>query len=96
MTGVEANFIPNPRQEAAENELDVANRKFRSLGLDPITLDKGLFEEVTEIVQKYKSRCDPKKILPASFWNKKRAEECASPDPNSIKLKEDVKVENWI
>lgn len=96
MTGVEANFIPNPRQEAAENELDVANRKFRNLGLDPITLDTGLFEEVTEIVQKYKGRCDPKKILPASFWNKKRAEECANLDPNSIKLKEDEKdkVEN--
>uniref|UniRef100_A0A7S4AK71 NAD-dependent epimerase/dehydratase domain-containing protein n=2 Tax=Pseudo-nitzschia australis TaxID=44445 RepID=A0A7S4AK71_9STRA len=91
MTGVEANFIPNPRQEAAENELDVANRKFRSLGLDPITLDTGLFEEVTEIVEKYKTRCDPKMILPASFWNKKRAEECASLDPNSIKLKDDAK-----
>jgi len=96
MTGVEANFIPNPRQEAAENELDVSNEKFRSLGLDPITLDTGLFEEVTEIVNKYKSRCDPTKILPASFWNKKRAEECADLDPNSIKFKEDVtdKVEN--
>merc|ERR1712157_540457 len=93
MTGVEANFIPNPRQEAAENELDVANRKFRNLGLDPITLDTGLFEEVTEIVQKYKSRCDPKKILPASFWNKKRAEECASLDPNSIEFKTEESVE---
>jgi len=91
MTGVEANFIPNPRQEAAENELDVANEKFRNLGLDPITLDTGLFEEVTEIVQKYKSRCDPKMILPASFWNKKRAEECASLDPNSIKINDDAK-----
>jgi len=94
MTGVEANFIPNPRQEAAENELDVSNQKFRNLGLDPITLDTGLFEEVTEIVNKYKSRCDPKMILPASFWNKKRAEECASLDPNSIKLKDEEKVEN--
>ncbi|KAL3912002.1 MAG: hypothetical protein SGILL_007061, partial [Bacillariaceae sp.] len=88
LTGVEANFIPNPRQEAAENELDVANKKFCNLGLDPITLDTGLFDEVTEIVKKYKFRCDPKKILPASFWNKKRAEECASLDPNSIELKE--------
>jgi len=93
MTGVEANFIPNPRQEAAENELDVANRKFCNLGLDPITLDTGLFDEVTEVVKKYQSRCDPKKILPASFWNKKRAEECASLDPNSIKIKGQEKVE---
>jgi UDP-sulfoquinovose synthase len=63
------------------------------LGLDPVTLDAedGLFSEVTEIVKKYKSRCDPKMILPASFWNKARAEECADLDPSSIKLKDDVK-----
>ena len=86
MTGVEVNFIPNPRQEAAENELDVSNRKFCNLGLDPITLDTGLFDEVTEIVKKYKDRCNPTKILPASFWNKKRAQECADLDPASIKI----------
>ncbi|OEU17427.1 putative plastid UDP-sulfoquinovose synthase [Fragilariopsis cylindrus CCMP1102] len=93
LTGVEAKCIPNPRQEAAENELDVSNRKFCSLGLDPVTLDAedGLFSEVTAIVTKYKSRCDPKMILPASFWNKARAEECADLDPSSIKLKDDVK-----
>jgi UDP-sulfoquinovose synthase len=86
MTGVDVNMIPNPRQEAAENELDVSNKKFCNLGLDPITLDTGLFDEVTEVVKKYKSRCNPQKILPASFWNKKRAEECATIDPNSIKI----------
>jgi UDP-sulfoquinovose synthase len=64
----------------------VSNRKFCNLGLDPITLDAGLFDEVTEVVKKYKNRCNPRKILPASFWNKKRAEECASLDPDSIKI----------
>mmetsp|Transcript_45916 Transcript_45916/g.70249 ORF Transcript_45916/g.70249 Transcript_45916/m.70249 type:complete len:455 (-) Transcript_45916:107-1471(-) len=95
LTGVDCNFLPNPRQEAAENELDVSNEKFCNLGLDPITLDSqdGLFQEVTEIVSKYKSRCNPKKILPASFWNKKRAEECATIDSDSIKLKEEETVE---
>jgi len=93
MTGVEVDFIPNPRQEAAENELDVSNRKFCNLGLDPITLDTGLFDEVTKIVKKYKERCDPEKILPASFWNKKRAEECASLDSSSIKFKTEETVE---
>mmetsp|Transcript_14636 Transcript_14636/g.21499 ORF Transcript_14636/g.21499 Transcript_14636/m.21499 type:complete len:472 (+) Transcript_14636:52-1467(+) len=91
-TGVEVKNIPNPRQEAAENELEVANRKFCNLGLDPTTLDTGLFDEVTEIVKKYKSRCDPTKILPASFWNKKRAAECAEIDPNSIKIEEKAEV----
>ena len=86
-TGVDVNFLPNPRQEAAENELDVSNRKFCNLGLDPITLDTQLFDEVTTIVQKYKSRCNPQKILPASFWNKKRAEECASLEETKIELK---------
>jgi len=86
-TGVEVNFIPNPRQEADENELVVSNEKFCNLGLDPITLDAGLFDEVSEVALKFKSRCNPQKILPASFWNKKRAEECASLDPNSIEIK---------
>lgn len=75
-TGVEMKMVPNPRQEAAENELDVSNKKFCNLGLEPLTLDEGLFDEVTEVVQKYKHRCDPKMILPASYWNKARADEC--------------------
>ena len=53
-TGVEVKNLPNPRQEAAENELDVSNRKFKGLGLDPVTLDERLFDEVNEVVKKYK------------------------------------------
>ena len=53
-TGVEVNYIPHLHQEADENELDVSNKKFCNLGLDPITLDNGLFDEVTEVVKKYK------------------------------------------
>jgi len=56
----------------------VSNRKFRGLGLDPILLDSnlGLVDEVKNIADKYSNRCIKEKILPASFWNKKRAEEC--------------------
>jgi len=86
-TGVEIKNLPNPRAEAAENELEVSNKKFCSLGLDPLTLDEGLFDEVTEVVKKFKDRCNPTKILPASFWNKARAAECASVDPNSVTIK---------
>ena len=74
-TGVELQFITNPRNEAAENELDVSNEKFRGLGLDPITLDERLFEEVTTIARKYKDRCIEEKVLPKSFWNKNRVQD---------------------
>jgi len=85
-TGVEMKMIPNPRQEAAENELDAKNEKFCNLGLDPITLDIGLFDEVAQVVKKYKHRCDPTKILPASFWNKKRAQECSEFSTTTVEV----------
>jgi len=56
-TGVELQYITNPRNEASENELDVSNQKFRNLGLNPTLLDEKLFEEVRDITAKYKDRC---------------------------------------
>ena len=47
-TGAEIDYVPNPRNEADENELHVANDRFLHLGLTPITLSEGLMEEVTE------------------------------------------------
>ena len=46
ISGAEVQRVANPRQEDAENELDVANNKFKLLGLDPILLDssEGLFK----------------------------------------------------
>lgn len=75
-TGCEVKNISNPRNESAENELDVSNRKFISLGLEPTTLEMGLLDEVVSIAEKYKGRCDKSKILPNSFWNKNRRREC--------------------
>ncbi len=68
VTGADIAYLPNPRQEAEENELIVRNDQFLALGLQPTTLSEGLLEECTDIAARYRDRADPTKIIARSVW----------------------------
>ncbi len=70
LTGAEIRNLPNPRKEAAENDLVVRNDQFLALGLDPIRLQDGLLSEIVEVARKYAHRVDRSRIRAVSAWTR--------------------------
>lgn len=79
LTNAEVNYLPNPRNEAVENDLIVDNRCFIELGLKPTTLDDGLLTEVVDVARKWANRCDKKRIPCISAWTSTQAQELKKP-----------------
>ena len=77
LTGADIAYLPNPRQEADENDLMVANNKFKGLGLDLITLSEGLMDDVLVISKRYAHRVDRTRIPAVSGWTKDHGKRAA-------------------
>ena len=75
MTSVPVEHLDNPRKEAAENELEVANDTLLGLGVMPTKLSDGLLSEVVDVARRYADRCDRSKIVSTSRWVRPEAAE---------------------
>lgn len=85
-SGAQITYLPNPRKEAAENDLVVHNEQFLDLGLEPITLENGLLGEIVEVARKYAYRIDRSRIPCVSAWTDELASKLER-DPESPNLK---------
>lgn len=75
ITGAPIDHILNPRNEAEDNELKVANPNFHDLGVPATNLERGLLEEVATVARRYRHRCDLAKIPCVSYWSAERAQQ---------------------
>jgi len=86
IAGAEVAYLPNPRKEAAENDLVVDNAKFLDLGLAPTTLAEGLLEEVIDVARKYAHRIDRSRVPAVSAWTRELGR-AVERDPEGKRLK---------
>jgi len=87
LTGAGIAWLPNPRKEAAENDLVVRNEKFLGLGLEPTTLKDGLLAEVVDVAKKFAYRVDRSRVPAVSAWTKDIATKI-NRDPEGKNLRE--------
>lgn len=85
-TGAKVAYLPNPRKEAAENDLVVKNDQFLALGLNPTTLEEGLLDEVVEVARKFAHRIDRSRVPAVSAWTKDLGSRVET-DPESKRIK---------
>ena len=85
-TGAQVMNLPNPRKEAAENDLIVKNEQFLALGLNPTTLAEGLLAEVVDVARKYAHRIDRSRVPAVSAWTRDLADKVER-DPEGKKLR---------
>ncbi|MFY0620189.1 MAG: NAD-dependent epimerase/dehydratase family protein [Pelagimonas sp.] len=86
LTGAQVAYLPNPRKEAAENDLIVKNESFLALGLAPTKLADGLLDEVVEVAKKFAHRIDRSRVPAVSAWTKDIASRVET-DPEDTRLK---------
>lgn len=66
--GSEISFVPNPRKEASENDLEVHNEGLVSLGFNPILLEDSLIDDVKFIAEQCKDRLKKENVLNSPRW----------------------------
>ncbi|WP_134774074.1 NAD-dependent epimerase/dehydratase family protein [Ornithinimicrobium flavum] len=84
LSGATVEMVPNPRHEAAENDLHVRNDTFLDLGLEPTFLEEGLLLEVEEVARRYAHRADLEKIPCTSVWTAEQRPGVPSRHPQPV------------